>query len=219
MSPLNRIFSRQRFQGDRTDKSNEQKVGVKIGYERVSTSDQRLDAQLHQLRADGCDEVFSDHGVSGGKKERSGLNDALDKLVAGDTLVVTKLDRLGRSLLHLIELLADLKERGVQFRSIHDAIDTSTASGQLHFTMICALAEFERALVSERTKAGLAAAKAQGVKFGRRPKLTYEQVRMAHALVHGEGEQKRTQKSVAKSFGVSDVTLRREFRKYQLDKS
>lgn len=161
--------------------------------------------------------MFSDHGVSGSSKERAGLREALDRLAEGDTLVVTKLDRIGRSLSHLIELLEELNERGIGFHSIHDRIDTNTSKGKLIFHFTGALAEFERQLISERTKDGLAAAKAQGVKFGRRPKLTFDQVRMAQALIAGEDGHKRTRKAVAKSFGVSDVTLRRAFRAHGIE--
>ncbi len=143
--------------------------GRLIGYARVSTQDQTLDLQRDALRAAGCVEIFEDQGVSGVKEARTGLDAALASLEAGDCLVVWKLDRLGRSLRHLIDTLKALSDRGIGFRSIQDAIDTTTAGGRLYFHIMAALAEFERDLISERTKAGMAAAKARGVHVGRPP--------------------------------------------------
>ncbi|ORE90112.1 Resolvase domain protein [Stappia sp. 22II-S9-Z10] len=186
---------------------------MKIGYARVSTGEQNLDLQLDRLRDDGCVELFSDKGVSGAATKRAGLDDALARLQAGDILVVWKLDRLGRSLTHLIGLLEELKGRGVEFRSLTDSIDTTTASGKLHFTMIAALAEFERGIISERTREGLRAAKDRGAKFGRKRVLTHKQASMAKELIDGG----TFRKDVAKSFGVSLPTLRRALRDYGLE--
>ncbi len=137
-----RIFSRKQNQSVTLNETDERNDRVKLGYARVSTDEQNLNLQMDRLRADGCEEIFTDKGVSGAMTKRPGLDAALAKLRHGYTLVVWKLDRLGRSLPHLIALLEELKERGVEFRSLTDSIDTSTASGKLHFTMIAALAEF-----------------------------------------------------------------------------
>lgn len=141
--------------------------GRRIGYARVSTQEQTLNLQRDALRVAGCETIFDDQGVSGAKANRPGLDAAFAALQPGDVLVVWKLDRLGRSLRHLIDTLRDLSDRGIGFYSIQDAIDTTTAGGRLYFHIMGALAEFERDLISERTKAGMAAAKARGVHVGR----------------------------------------------------
>lgn len=146
-----------------------------IGYARISTIDQSLDLQLDALRRAGCEAIFEDTGVSGAKAKRPGLEKLLKRLNQGDVLVVWKLDRLGRSMRHLIELTSAFEAKGVGFRSLSDAIDTSTAGGKLYFHLMGAFAEFERNLISERTKAGMAAAKARGVQMGRPKKLTRAQ--------------------------------------------
>ncbi|PQA86033.1 recombinase family protein [Hyphococcus luteus] len=146
-----------------------------VGYARVSTIDQNLNLQLDALKRAGCATVYQDEGVSGAKAKRPGLSKALRRLKKGDVLVVWRLDRLGRSMRHLIELTTMFEAKGVGFRSLSDAIDTSTATGKLFFHVTGAFAEFERNLISERTKAGMAAAKARGVKMGRPRKLTRQQ--------------------------------------------
>ncbi len=138
-----------------------------IGYARVSTDEQSVDLQIDALERVGCERIFRDSGFSGVLRSRPALDDALSHAQAGDTVVVWRLDRLGRSLSHLILLVGDLENRGIAFRSLSEAIDTSTASGRLQFHMMGALAEFERALISERTKAGMAAARTRGVQLGR----------------------------------------------------
>jgi DNA invertase Pin-like site-specific DNA recombinase len=144
-------------------------MGKKTGYARVSTGDQDLNLQVRELKATGCKQVFTDR-VSGSKSERPGLNDCLEALKKGDTLVVWRLDRLGRSMQHLVNVVAGLKGRGVGFKSLRDgAIDTTTASGELVFNIFAALAQFERELIRERTIAGLSAARARGKKGGRKP--------------------------------------------------
>ena len=210
---LNRFFSRQEKQPVTVKETDERNVGVKIGYARVSTGEKNLDLQIDRLRSDGCETIFTDKGVSGAATKRAGLDDALARAQAGDTLVVWKLDRLGRSLTHLIGLLEELKERGVEFRSLTDSIDTTTASGKLHFTMIAALAEFERGIISERTREGLRVARERGAKFGRKKSLSYKQVSMAKELIDGGA----FRKDVAQSFGVSLPTLRRALRDYDLE--
>ena len=178
---------------------------MQIGYARVSTSDQNLALQRDALKAAGCERIFTDHGVRGRIAERPGLDRALKALSAGDSLVVWKLDRFGRSLAHLVQTVAELGSRGVAFRSLSDPIDTSSAGGRLVLHMMGALAEFERSLIVERTQAGLQAAKRRGQKLGRKPKLTPAQVVHAQQLIAG-GESPRT---VARSFGVARSTLYR----------
>ncbi len=138
---------------------------MQLGYARVSTEEQTLNLQLDALKAARCERVFTDR-VSGAKAERPGLQQALDQLRAGDTLVVWRLDRLGRSLPHLIETVTTLAERGVGFKSVTESIDTTNTGGRLIFHIFGALAEFERDLIRERTRAGLTAARARGRKGG-----------------------------------------------------
>jgi len=145
---------------------------MRIGYARISTHDQNLNLQLDALKLSGCDKVYRDEGISGAKSKRPGLDKALKALKRGDHLIVWRLDRLGRSVRHLIELTTLFEAKGVAFTSLSDGIDTSTASGKLFFHITSAFAEFERNLISERTKAGMAAAKARGVKLGRPKKKT-----------------------------------------------
>jgi DNA invertase Pin-like site-specific DNA recombinase len=138
----------------------------KIGYARISTGEQTLDLQRDALRAVGCERIFEDV-ASGAKASRPGLDEALAYIRKGDTLVVWRLDRLGRSLKHLIEALTALDERGIGFQSLTEQIDTTTSGGKLIFHVFGALAEFERDLIRERTNAGLASARARGRKGGR----------------------------------------------------
>ena len=155
---------------------------MKIGYARVSTPDQSLDLQTDALKAAGCKKIFSDRGVSGAKAERPRLDRALDHIRKKDTLVIWKLDRLGRSLSDLLSIVEGLKERGVNFASIQDGFDTSTASGKMVFSVIGAMAEYERNLIRERTMAGLKAARARGRMGGRPKALDNSQVKVAIAL-------------------------------------
>src|SRR5437870_5635697 len=141
-----------------------------LGYARVSTSDQNPDLQLDALKGAGCFRVFVDR-ASGALDERPELTKALDQLRPGDTLVVWKLDRLGRSLRHLIDTVAELQRRDVGFRSLQESIDTTTPGGKLVFHIFGALAEFERDIVRQRTLAGLAAARARGRAGGRPPSM------------------------------------------------
>lgn len=183
-----------------------ERKGRRIGYARVSTEDQNLSLQLDALNAAGCSRVFCDEGVSGVTVRRPALDKALKGLSAGDTLVTWKLDRLGRSLAHLIEIIDGLGHREVGFCSVSEAIDTTTAGGKLVFHMLGALAEFERALISERTKAGMAAARTRGVALGRPPKLTKEQISFAvNELAAG----RISVKELAAGFEVSPLTLMR----------
>jgi DNA invertase Pin-like site-specific DNA recombinase len=176
-----------------------------VGYARVSTDDQTLDPQRDALRAAGCEQVFEDEGVSGATRRRPGLDEALSALRAGDVPVVWKLDRLGRSLSHLIEIVTALGDRGIDFRSLTEAIDTTNAGGRLILHMMGALAEFERSLISERTRAGMRAARRRGRHVGRPPVLTEAQRLHARELVdNGEPVEQ-----VALLLKVSSSTLRR----------
>ena len=153
-----------------------------IGYARVSTHDQDPALQLDALRAAGCTKTFEDR-ASGARADRPGLRQALDYVRDGDVLVVWKLDRLGRSLPHLIETVAGLEQLGVGFRSITEAIDTTTSSGRLIFHLFGALGQFERDLIRERTRAGLDAAAARGRKGGRKAVVTAEKLERARAII------------------------------------
>lgn len=176
-----------------------------IGYARVSTQDQHLDAQTDVLTEAGCERIFVDR-ASGKLARRPNLDKALEYLRAGDILVITKLDRLGRSVRNLVELAALLAERGIDLKVLHQGIDTTSPGGRLVFHILGAIAEFERELLSERTKDGLAAALARGRKGGRRPKLNEEQVELARDLIDSK---KKTVTAVARALGVSRQTIYR----------
>lgn len=176
-----------------------------IGYARVSTDDQTPALQLDALARAGCERVFTDQGVCGAAPLRPALQDALGAISEGDVLVVWRLDRLGRSLADLIALINGLKAKGCGFRSLSEAIDTTTAGGVLIFHVLGALAEFERGLIAERTRAGLAAAKQRGKKLGRRKALSPDQVAHARKLVDA-GEPVT---EVAKTLKVDRATLYR----------
>lgn len=147
-----------------------------VGYARVSTEEQSLTLQLQALERIGCDKIYSDHGISGSSASRPGLEKALCSLKPGDTLAVWRLDRLGRSLVNLVKLLESLGVRGIGFYSLTEHINTESSGGRLVFHMMAALAEFERSLISERTRAGMAAAKANGKRLGRQPSLSDAQL-------------------------------------------
>lgn len=178
---------------------------MKIGYARVSTQDQNLDLQTDALTAAGCEKVFHDT-ASGVKSERIGLAEAVEFARTGDTLVVWKLDRLGRSLKHLIETVNQLHEKGVGFASLQENIDTTTSGGKLIFHVFGALAEFERELIRERTQAGLTAARARGRKGGRKEKLSPKQVEMAKAMVN---DPNISISSICETLKISKPTLYR----------
>lgn len=154
-----------------------------IGYARVSTAEQDLALQLGALHTAGATRIFKDRGVSGAKTERPGLNAALSFLRDGDTLVVWKLDRLGRSMTHLLQTVTELEARGVGFRSLTEIIDTTTPTGRLVFHIFGALGQFERDLIRERTNAGLTAAAARGRKGGRPVAATPERVARARQFI------------------------------------
>lgn len=155
---------------------------MKIGYARVSTLDQNLNLQTDALDRAGCDKVFTDT-ASGAIDNRQGLNDAIEFCRSGDSLVVWKLDRLGRSLRHLIDTINRLQSKGVEFVSLQESVDTTTSGGKLVFHVFGALAEFEREMIRERTKAGIKAARARGITTGRPRKLTRAQIQMAKTLM------------------------------------
>ncbi|MBW8482614.1 recombinase family protein [Actinomadura parmotrematis] len=178
-------------------------TGALVGYARVSTKDQRLDRQTLALEAAGCIRIFADK-KSGKNVEREELWKALDYLRPGDTLVVPSLDRLARSLQDLIAIVAGLRKRGIGFRSLKEALDTTTAGGRLVFHVFAALAEFIRELIIEGTHEGLAAARARGQRLGRPPAMTPEQVRHARALL---AQPDATIASIARLLGVSRSTI------------
>ena len=176
-----------------------------IGYARVSTPDQQLRLQKDALRKAGCNRIFTDV-ASGAQAAREGLADVLAFLRARDTLVVWKLDRLGRSLKHLIEIVSELHARQVGLRSLQENIDTTTSGGKLVFHVFGALAEFERALVQDRTRAGLAAARARGRKGGRRRVMDDKKVAMAVSLLQNPAT---VVADVCQTLKVSRATLYR----------
>ena len=175
-----------------------------IGYARVSTQDQNLELQRKALTKAGCQKVFEDK-VSGTQPDRPGLARALEMLREGDTLIVWKLDRLGRSVKQLVDLVGKLHKQGVQFRSLTDAIDTGTPSGRFFFHVMASLAEMERELTVERTRAGLEIARRLGRKGGRKPKMTDSKIESAKNLLASG----IPPKDVAKNLGVSIPTLYR----------
>ncbi|EKG0837909.1 recombinase family protein [Salmonella enterica subsp. enterica] len=175
---------------------------MQIGYVRVSTNDQNTDLQRNALNCAGCELIFEDK-ISGTKAERPGLKKLLRTLSEGDTLVVWKLDRLGRSMRHLVVLVEELRERGVNFRSLTDSIDTSTPMGRFFFHVMGALAEMERELIVERTLAGLAAAREKGRVGGRKRVMTTDTVSRARNMFSNGA----TLKQVALVLEVSEKTV------------
>lgn len=175
-----------------------------IGYARVSTSGQNLDLQADALTRAGCDRIFTDT-VSGVRADRAGLSEAVSFARAGDVLAVWRLDRLGRSLPHLIEVIADLEGRGIGFKSLTESIDTTTSGGRLIFHIFAALADFEKSLIRERTNAGLAAARARGKVGGRPRAMTKEKLKAAERLLLDDV----SAREVADAIGVSLPTLYR----------
>lgn len=175
-----------------------------IGYARVSTQDQNLDMQLDALNAYGCTRIYEDKQSGKNALSRPALQRMLEVVREGDTVIVYKLDRLGRSTKDLIQIVNDLKEAGVGFVSLSENIDTTTAQGQLIFTVFAALAEFERNVISERTKAGLEAARARGRKGGRRYELNAKQRQMVVDLYEAKN---MTLQAIADQFNVSSRTI------------
>jgi DNA invertase Pin-like site-specific DNA recombinase len=178
---------------------------MRIGYARVSTLDQNLDLQEDALKAAGCEKIYSDK-TGGTKAERPGLERAMADLRPGDLLVVWKLDRLGRSLKHLIEAVADLSHRGVGFQSLQESIDTTTSGGKLIFHVFGTLAEFERDIIRERTLAGLSAARARG-RMGGRPRNLDDKKKRHAVLLHSDPT--NSVKDICRTLGISKATLYR----------
>jgi DNA invertase Pin-like site-specific DNA recombinase len=179
-----------------------------ISYARVSTQEQTLNLQRDALEKAGCTKIFTDT-ASGAKSERKGLNEALSYVRKGDTLVVWRLDRLGRSLPHLITTMTDLEEQGIGFKSLTENIDTTTSGGKLIFHIFGALAEFERNLIRERTQAGLTAARAIGKKGGRPNALTDRQISIAQSLY---GDKHTSIPEICRTLKISKATLYRSIK-------
>lgn len=198
------VFWDKRFQGLGCRKTLMQNTCMKIGYARVSTIDQNPNAQRDALKAAGCEKVVTEK-ISGASTKRPKLDTLLSSLQSGDVLTVWRLDRVGRSLPHLLDVVGDLKLRGIGFQSLNETIDTTTANGELIFHLFAALTQFERSLIVERTQAGLKAARKRGVRVGRPPALTAAQVKHARKLIDG-GERPS---AVAVSLNVDRSTLYR----------
>lgn len=174
-----------------------------IGYARISTPDQNLDLQTDALKAAGCEEIYNDV-ASGAKSERAGLDEAIKRCRKGDTLVVWKLDRLGRSLPHLVETVSRLIEKGTGFRSLQENIDTTTSGGKLIFHIFASLAEFERDIIRERTNAGLSAARARG-RLGGRPKGAADEKKQKAAIAL-KNDPQYSVKQICEIIGISRNT-------------
>ncbi|GEN35942.1 recombinase family protein [Aneurinibacillus danicus] len=187
---------------------------MKIGYARVSTLDQNLDMQIDALRAAGCERIYEEK-MSGKKDDRPELQRCLDALREGDTLVVYKLDRLGRSTFKLLELTQEFEKRGIEFVSLRDNIDTSTAIGKAMFRMLAVLAEMERDIIAERTTAGLQAARARG-RLGGRPKADKRKVATALALYDAK---EMSISEILEETGISKATLYRAIKERDTKKS
>lgn len=177
---------------------------MRIGYARVSTEDQNLTLQLDALQAGGCTRIFRDQ-MSGARADRPGLLEAMSHLREGDIFVVWKLDRLGRGVKGLVDLVAELEKRKVHFQSLTDQIDTSTPAGRFFFHVMASLAQMERELIVERTRAGLEAARRQGKVGGRKRLMTESKVESAHQLLRSG----TPPSEVAKNLGISIPTLYR----------
>ncbi|MDF3084918.1 recombinase family protein [Burkholderia sola] len=180
---------------------------IKIGYARVSTEEQHLDLQLTALKERGCSAVFFDKGVSGTRFDRPGLNQAFEAVEGGGTLMVWRLDRLGRSLPHLAGIVVELEKKNVRLVSLSEHIDTGSTTGRFTFHMLAALAEFERGLISERTRAGMAAARQRGSNIGRPAGMSSGQRDEARALL-----EMYPPEEVAKTFNVHTRTLKRHLK-------
>jgi len=181
---------------------------MRIGYARVSTQDQKLELQTDALKKAGCELIFKEK-ISGKSRDRPELIKLFDKLRKGDELFVWKLDRLGRSIRDLIDLITQLHELGVAFISLQDGINTHTAAGRFTFNLFASLAEFEREIIKERTNAGLAAARARGRKGGRPSGLTSETLSKAKSVKLLYDQQEKTMGDIAKDLSISEATAYR----------
>ena len=189
-------------------------TGRRIGYARVSTQDQKLRMQLDALQAAECDQIFRDHGVSGGKASRPGLDQALKTLRRGDALIVLKLDRLGRSVQNLSDLLVRFGAEGIHFCSVAEGINTTTPGGKLVYHLFAAMAEFQRDVIRENTVLGLAAARERGKALGRPPSLDIGSILNIHQAVMQEG---RSIADVARHYKVSHASVTRGFKRAGLE--
>ena len=179
---------------------------MKIGYARVSTVDQILDLQMDALNEVGCEKIYQEFGVSGAKTDRPELNKALADLRKGDTLVVWRLDRLGRSLPHLLEVVNGLADRGVEFKTISEGIDTTSTAGKLVFHIMAAMADFERELIRERVKAGMASARARGKNGGRPVTVTPNMIKVGRTLA---ADKSISVTAICEQLGISRATYYR----------
>lgn len=184
--------------------------GRAIGYARVSTDEQNMDLQLDALNASGCKKVFTDQGISAVSDNRYGLEQAMETLKTGDIFVIWKTDRTFRSLRRALDVLEKLENRGIQFRSLTEQIDTTTPMGKCMYQIRNAFAELERSLISERTKAGMEAARKRGKHIGRPKKLTIEQIEWAKSQLSGNPSM--TLSSIAKTLDISTKTLNRSLK-------
>src|SRR3954469_7204123 len=182
---------------------------MKIGYARVSTDDQNMSLQLDALQAAGCEKIFTDQ-LSGATTKRPGLNEALAALQPGDVLTVWRLDRLGRTMRHLVETVTDLAERGIGFQSLAEAMDTTTAGGEFLFHIMGALAQFERRLNAERSRAGIEAARRRGKHLGRPEDLTPEKTSHARQMI---ASCEQSVSGMAKLLGVHRITLHKALKR------
>jgi len=180
--------------------------GRRLGYARVSTADQKLRMQIDALEAAGCDALFRDHGISGSRADRPGLDALLGTVSSGDMVVVFKLDRLGRSVLHLADLLVRFRESEVHFCSLSEGINTATPGGKLVYHVFSAFAEFQRDVIIENTREGLEATRRRGTRLGRPPKLGEEDVLEAYNRITCEQAEFD---ALATEFGVAPITLMR----------
>lgn len=182
-----------------------QRCGMILGYGRVSTTEQDVDPQVSELKKAGAEKIFAEK-ASGGRWDRPELHRMLGQLREGDCVLVWKLDRISRSLIDLLSILRTIEEAGATFRSLTEPVDTSTAGGRMMMQIVGAFAEYERGLIRERTRVGLAAAKRAGKTLGRPQKLTTEQKRAARDLLQGG---QKSQSEIARIFGVHPSTISR----------
>ena len=183
---------------------------MKIGYARVSTKDQNLNLQIEALNREGCEQIYSEKQSS--SKERLEFEKLRESVRSGDIVIVWKLDRLGRSLKDLVNIIDEFKSKGVEFRSIVDSFDTTSPNGRLFFSIVAALAEYEKELIRERTKAGLESARLRGRIGGRRPGLSQDAKNKAAAAKHLYLDEKLPIEEILKSLSISRATLYRYLR-------